>query len=509
MGERLTARLRFLGGVRVRLTLWYLVILAVVFLVFSGVVVAATVNNAANEERASLLAMTNRVASVYDTASGKLVFNYPWGQSASAAGTAAPVGKQDTPLGPLDVALLLDTNGALLQSFGPTTAGGEALLEQQAGKWRSLGAPVDQGMAVTLQVTPSEGKVAPPDVAEAQYEVMFTSITNGGSVVATLVVGSQYDPGQTLQSLVPGLLIAGPLTLVIAAVGGYWLASRAMRPVRSITQAAREIGETDLHRRLRLGRRDELGELAATFDGMLDRLESAFARQRQFTADASHELRTPLTIVDLEVTRALATQHAPEEYQRALQAIRAENATMTRLVNDLLTLARADAGRPQLRYERVDLGDVALAAVERFAPLARERGVSLAVGALPEIVVRGDAEYLAQMLGNLVENAIKYTAGVGSHVRVAVERVGARQAALRVEDDGPGIAEADRPHLFERFYRADRARSADGAETAGSGLGLAVVEWIAREHDGEVRVQSVAGTGTTFEVILPALTSVE
>ena len=113
-------------------------------------------------------------------------------------------------------------------------------------------------------------------------------------------------------------MIAGPLTLLIAAVGGYWLASRAMRPVRSITQAAREIGETDLHRRLRLGRRDELGELAATFDGMLDRLEAAFARQRQFTADASHELRTPLTIVELEVTRALAAQHEPEEYERTL-----------------------------------------------------------------------------------------------------------------------------------------------------------------------------------------------
>ena len=132
---------------------------------------------------------------------------------------------------------------------------------------------------------------------------------------------------------------------------------------------------------------------------------------------------------------------------------------MTRLVNDLLTLARADAGRPQLRYERVDLGDVALAVVERFAPLARERGVSLEAGALPEIIVRGDAEYLAQMLGNLVENAIKYTAGVGSHVRVSVEREGERPAPLRVEDDGPGIDAAHLVHLFERFYRADQART--------------------------------------------------
>ncbi len=521
MGVRLAVMRRFFGGVRVRLTLWYLAILAVVFLVFSGVVVTATLNNAANEERASLLSTANQLANTYDATTGKLVFNYPWGQGPVAEGTAGTVEKQDTPLGPFDVALLLDTNGAVLQSFGPLTRDGVAQLGAQVSKWRFLGAPADQGGVMSLPVASSKGAIASLPTAsgsdggtssaanEAQYSVYFTPVRGQGGVVATLVVGQQFDPGGTLQTLVPGLLIAGPLTLLIAAAGGYWLASRAMRPVRSITLAAREIGETDLHRRLRLGRRDELGELAATFDGMLDRLEAAFARQRRFTADASHELRTPLTIVELEVTRALAARREPEEYARTLETIRAENATMTRLVNDLLTLARADAGHPQLRYGRVDLGDVALAVVERLAPLARERGVALEAGALPEVIVRGDAEYLAQMLGNLVENGIKYTAGVGSRVCVSVERVGEGLALLRVEDDGPGIDAAHLSHLFERFYRADEARSHGAATPEGSGLGLAVVEWIAGEHGGEARAHSAPGAGATFEVVLPMLAHVE
>jgi signal transduction histidine kinase len=507
MGERLLRRValrRLFVGVRVRLTLWYLAILAVVFLVFSGVVIGTTLTNAANEERASLLSTASQLAGAYDAATGKLVFNYPWTSGDLASGGVREIDKQDTPLGPLDIALLLDSSGAVVQQFGPLTSDSVAQLEEQVNKWRSLGAAADQGEVESLPVVVGKAERGTAvDLASVAYDVYFTTIQRQGGPTATLVVGSQFDPGQTLRQLLPGLLIAGPLTLLLAAVGGYWLATRAMRPVRSITAAAREIGETDLHRRLRLGRRDELGELAATFDGMLDRLEAAFARQRQFTADASHELRTPLTIVDLEVTRALATRREPEEYARALETIRAENATMTRLVDDLLTLARADAGHVRLRIARVDLGDLALEVVERLGPLARERGLALEAGAMPEVIVRGDAEYLARMLGQLVENAIKYTAGVGSRVRVSVGRVGPGRAALRVEDDGPGIDAAHLPHLFERFYRVDESRGAGETVPGGSGLGLAVVEWIAAEHSGEARVRSAPGAGTTFEVLLP------
>lgn len=330
-----------------------------------------------------------------------------------------------------------------------------------------------------------------------------------GSIDATLIVGHPSDEARQLRQLLLALLLAAPATLLLAALGGYWLAARAMRPVRLIGRAAEAIGATDLSRRLRLPHRDELGELAASLDRMLDRLEGAFARQRQFTADASHELRTPLTIVALEADYALAAPRAPEEYARALTAIRVEAAAMARLVNELLILARADAGQLALAREPLDLSDLALIAVERLAPLARGRGVVLAAGDLPELSISGDRAYLLQMLANLVENAIKYTAGHGRRVCVSTGAQGIAHAWVRVADDGPGIAPEHLPHLFERFYRADpsRARSPDegnaGCAPGGSGLGLAIVRWVARAHGGDVLVRSAAGQGTTVEVCLP------
>ncbi|MFI5273389.1 MAG: sensor histidine kinase, partial [Ktedonobacterales bacterium] len=218
----------------------------------------------------------------------------------------------------------------------------------------------------------------------------------------------------------------------------------------------------------------------------------------------------------------------PADYQRALEAIQAENDYMSQLVENLLAVARADAGQAPLRAELVDLGDIALEAVERLAPLARERGVALTAGELPEVYVRGDRAYLARMLANLVENAVKYTAGTGSHVGVAA---GAAQrgttpgaardewAFVRVSDDGPGIAPEHLPHLFERFYRVDAARTRDvipsddageigetgtGDEAfVGSGLGLAIAQWVAQAHSGEIVAESVAGSGSAFTVWLP------
>jgi signal transduction histidine kinase len=313
--------------------------------------------------------------------------------------------------------------------------------------------------------------------------------------------------------LTPVLFRQEVVGLFVATAGGYWLAGRAMRPVQIITRAAREISETDLSRRLNLKTQDELGELADTFDQMLARLQAAFDRQRQFTADASHELRTPLTIVGLESSRALEAHRSPQEYGRALQVIQSENEFMTRLVNDLLTLARMDAGQTVLKLEEVDLSDIALEAVERLAPLAVRKNVELSTGELPELPVKGDRQYLLQMVTNLVENAIKYSQGDGQHVHVETGRR-ETQAWLRVEDNGPGIAPEHLLHIFERFYRVDKARSRDleGGETSdgsressGSGLGLSIVQWIAQAHGGKVSLQSEVGKGSVFEVSLPLL----
>jgi signal transduction histidine kinase len=354
------------------------------------------------------------------------------------------------------------------------------------------------------------------------YEVYIAPITSQGHQVATLLVGEPSDPSAQLKVLVPGLLVAGPATLLLAAVGGYWLAARALRPVRVITRTAREIEETDLSRRLNISSRDELGELAATFDDMLARLEAAFARQRQFTADASHELRTPLAIVSLEARRALAGERTHEEYERALATIQAESEYMRRLVESLLTLARADAGQAPIERADVDVSDVVVDAVERLAPLARARKVTLAIGALAELTVEGDALLLAQMVGNLVENAVKHgrpggqvsvDCGTGTGTGTG-ERAG--WAFVRVADDGPGIPAAHLPHIFDRFYRidtsrsrtdADASRNGDAASSAelpeSAGLGLAIVRWGAEAHGGEVTVSSVEGAGSVFTLWLP------
>jgi signal transduction histidine kinase len=283
-----------------------------------------------------------------------------------------------------------------------------------------------------------------------------------------------------------------------------------MRPVRTITQAARTIGETDLNRRLNMKSKDELGELANTFDGMLGRLQAAFERQRQFVADASHELRTPLTIVNLETSRALASPRKAEQYQRALAIIHSENDFMTALVNDLLTLARMDAGQAVMESLPVDLSDVALETIERLSPLAARTGVRLEAGDLPEVRILGDRQHLVQMVSNLVDNGIKYAAGKDKKVSIETGTTG-ETVWVRVSDNGPGIAPEHLPHLFDRFYRIDQARTRAGLDSAGpnspsgSGLGLSIVQWIARSHGGDVIVESQPGTGTTFEIRFKAI----
>ncbi|MBI5296663.1 MAG: HAMP domain-containing protein [Chloroflexi bacterium] len=326
-----------------------------------------------------------------------------------------------------------------------------------------------------------------------------------------VLIGGPLDPGHRLGNLTATLVMGSLATLVIALLGGFWLADRAMRPVADITRTAREISETDLSHRLNLNRRDEIGQLADTFDAMLARLQAAFERQRQFTADASHELRTPLTIVNLEVNHALAAPRKPAEYQRALGIIQSENEFMGHLVNDLLLLARMDAGQGIPSQEKHDLSEIALEVLERLGPLAARRQVQLEAGDFPETPVQGDRQYLIQMLSNLIENAIKHTSLTEAgrehvvQIETGVSSEGTH-AWVRVSDDGPGIPEEHLPHLFERFYRVDQARAADNREAtsaSGSGLGLSIVQWIAQAHGGKVSVESAVGKGASFTVTLP------
>jgi heavy metal sensor kinase len=325
-----------------------------------------------------------------------------------------------------------------------------------------------------------------------------------GQVIAVLqVVRPERDVAAALHKLLLLMGVAIPLTLLCAVAGGLFLAGRALTPIDRITVAAAHIDADDLSQRINFqGDMDEAGRLAATFDHMLARLEAAFRRERRFTADASHELRTPLTILTSEVDVALERPHSAAHYRQVLRSVREDASRMDQLLSQLLTLARADAGHAALVRERLALTDLADEVVRTMEPLAAMRDVRLVYAGSsqsPEaVVVDGDQSRLIQLLMNLIENGLKYTPAGGS-VSVAVRRATA-WAIIDVADTGVGITPEHLPHVFDRFYRADKARA---REAGGTGLGLAISQWIVQAHGGTIGVASAPGRGTTFTVRLP------
>ena len=470
-----------LHSIRFRLVLWFTAILAVVLFAFSAFIY---INQSRDFRGESEFRLERKLAALGATL------------TVTSEGILVPPGVlQDT-----DVLLFTNPNGQVLASHGPLPTQDTLNLAAHARQeFRNRSSPDS--------ITSWSERAGSPRL---NYMFVTIPMQNGPGQSGLVVLGSPADPYR-LESRLLFTLAAGSLaTLIIALLGGYWLADRAMRPVRTITQAARTIGETDLSRRLNMKSKDELGELANTFDGMLGRLQAAFERQRQFVADASHELRTPLTIVNLETSRTLASPHKTEDYRQALAIIHSENDFMTSLVNDLLTLARMDAGQAVMESLPVDLSDVALETMERLTPLAARNGVRLEAGDLPEARILGDRQHLIQMVSNLVDNGIKYAAGENKKVSIETGNTG-ETVWVRVSDNGPGIAPEHLPHLFDRFYRIDQARTRGNEESAGtkapggSGLGLSIVQWIVQSHAGQIKVESQVGSGTTFEASFTAV----
>ena len=287
--------------------------------------------------------------------------------------------------------------------------------------------------------------------------------------------------------------------LFVASLGVGWVvAGRVLRPIGRITSVARDIQATDMSRRIELpGPDDELKQLADTFDAMLARLDAAFEAQRQFTADASHELRNPLAIIRTNVDVALADPHAdPDDLRHTMAVVKRASDRMARLVDDLLALARRQ--EPTLEHELVDLGVAVYEASEDFMVPAAARDIVLDRAIAPRVVVTGDRDALKRAVANLLDNAVRL-APAGSRIRLATGSEGDR-AWIAVADEGPGISAEDQLHVFDRFWRADKARSrADG----GTGLGLAIVRQIVEGHGGHVRLQSKVGLGSSFVIWLP------
>jgi two-component system, OmpR family, sensor kinase len=336
----------------------------------------------------------------------------------------------------------------------------------------------------------------------SRFRVYSRQFQAGNQTYLLIVLHSlhaQHEVLETIRLTFAWMILIG---LLLAATGGYFLAKKSLAPAVAMGAHAQRIGATNLHERLPvINANDELGQLATTFNDLLDRLDQSFERQRRFIADASHELRTPLAILRGEAEVAMSQQgRKAEEYLESLKILHEETSRLIKIVEDLFTLTRADSGQYPLSAENVYLEELITDCAHSARTLAREKKIELSVDASSECLVHGDLALLRRMILNLLDNAIKYAAE-GGRVDIGC-RVAAVGFEIHITDTGPGIAPELHSRIFERFFRADPARARSGRE-GGAGLGLSIALWIAEAHHGRLELVRSDAAGSHFAVYLP------
>ncbi|HZT96816.1 MAG TPA: ATP-binding protein [Chloroflexota bacterium] len=472
-------------SLRLRLTLWYLLVLCIGFTVFGAALLWRV-------DRSTSAAFTRTMRDRAEALVGFLKFR----PSVSLMAGAPNEGNGE--LGDPSLWLrVLDGRQKLVASQGPPLA----------------------GVPDTLLHLTSPGLHTEPPL-----RLFVVPVTRGGHRAATIqVITTANQVTAAHNQLLRSMLVVGGLTAVVAALAGLFLADRALRPVDQITRIAREIGASDLSRRvsteigagMRGGRRDEIQRLATTFDEMLSRLEESNDRRKQLTADAAHELGTPIASIVAGSEIALRHPRATEEYRETLRHVVDEALHLQGVVDDLLLLARADAGRLPMNVELIELDEVCRQAVGAMAPLAWEKGVQLDLQLPPwPILVTGDDMRLRQVLRNLIDNALRHTPPQGRVLVAADITTGGstRSITLHVRDSGSGLDPAERDLVFERFHRSINGPSLHRAARSedGSGLGLAICRAIVTAHGGQISIgdglESTANPkvhGADFTVVLP------
>jgi len=454
-----------LGTLRVRLTAWYVLLLSLTLILSGGYLYFQTQHSLLAQVDSGLQLAATQATINLDEENGRPTF-------------------QNTEVS-RNTALQLGQSGFAVRVISPDGA-----------VWDGIG-----DFASVPVWLPQTTAFATIGAAENRWRIYSQPIDSGnGRLVGWLQAAQSLGPMQeTLERLLRQILLGLPLVVLIAGLSGFFLASRALRPIDRMTRTAQAISASDLALRIGYqGPADEVGRLATTFDHMLDRLQSAFERERRFTADASHELRTPLTTLKGRIGVTLDRPRTRGAYEDTLRSLEQEVDRLIRLSNDLLLLARLDQGQLRGKPVPVDLSDVLETVVGQMQPLADEKDVTLSSEIPQGLLVDGDWDHLIRLFLNLLDNAVKYTPRAG---RVTVQAEGHdTEVCVSISDTGPGIAPEHMAHLFERFYRVETARSRD---TGGAGLGLAVAYEIARWHGGVLEVQSKPGEGTTFQVRLP------
>jgi len=389
-----------------------------------------------------------------------------------------------------DYLIITDRQGRLLFASEEARALTYTILQE-------LQALVVAGDTVTRQGTATLGA----GLGDIRY--LIRPVRNAGPEIDAILVGAStesvlFGPRALLRSM----LFTAPIILLISLLAGYGLAGKRFQPlVRMIDEVDAISDGRSLHRRLAVTGTDEMARLAITVNRMISRLEASFSSLHRFTADASHELKTPLMVLRAGVERALTHPQTPPEALQSLDETLAGVNWMTELVDNLLTLARADEGRAPLALEPVDLRELLEEAAETGGMLAEANEITVTTEQPDHpVVVPVDRTRMRQLILNLVTNAVKYTPTRGRVLLGLAEQ--GDDVVLEVRDTGIGIAPGDLPHVFDRFWRADIARTRMG-ESAGTGLGLAITKWVAEAHGGSISVQSRPGRGTIFTVTLP------
>lgn len=453
------------SSVRVRLTLWYAIAFGLLLTCFSVYVLSSLSQDLRSAFDQTLMRTADATASYFDEFVER---NNP------AAGAAETI--RELSHGKTRVAIFRERQ--LLASDGTNV--------------------VSLALASNLvsSVRPGEHRMATNSTTNERLAAVPVQIN--GVIYTVAVLESMGELNDELARMRRIVLFAMPAAFLLAAVGGFFLAGKSLKPVITISAQAERITAKNLDERLEVKSRDEFGRLAAVFNALLSRLDQSFRVMREFMADASHELRTPLAIIHGEAEVSLSRERTRDEYRESLSTIRDNSRRMALIVKDMLDLARADSGQQILRREELYLDDVVTACYRSAQPLAQLKEITLTCSADQDLSFQGDEELLRRMTVNLLHNAIQYTPSGGS-VSVNLKRENG-DGVLTISDTGIGISPESLDRIFDRFYRVAEARTRiDG----GSGLGLSIVKLAAECHGGAVSVASRPGEGSTFTVRLP------
>ena len=466
-------------SVRFRLTLWYLALLALVLIAFSSVIYALLAQSLYSRLDSTLRSEVRALAAAYER-------HISEGKTESESAVIV----QEERLFPRQATAIFDSEGHVIAEK-PTRSGKHARLPTL----NLLHA--DDTYFYTILEEEDGGRDG------RRVAVKRIPNTKTGKPYIFAVSQPRDRVIEELVSMQRILFIAIPLALALAGIGGWFLARRSLAPVVAMSERARRISAENMEERLPVvNARDELGKLAATFNELLTRLETSFNQQVRFMADASHELRTPLSVIrtatDVTLGREGRSEH---EYRDALRIASEQTHRLTKIVEDMFTLARADAGSRTLEESDFYLDELIAETARAAAVLAESKGVKLEQADISEMLCHGDEGLLRQMLINLLGNSVKHTPS-GGVVRISAERCNGLYQ-ITIADTGTGIPIPAQPHIFERFFRADKARSRSDAD-GGAGLGLAIARWIAEAHKGKLELKHSDATGSVFIASLPA-----